>query len=215
MTNIEIYDYIMDKLDKSDSPYFTPEQVSRVFNESYLEWIENTANSFELTEKRRKDLIELTRIRNYGNSKLLDLTVFNSDILRVMAVHGDYSYDCKGQVNTYTRPIKPITWDSFATFGEDPYNQPNDHFPGYVEYSDSNGKPYIRIESTSTPSNVQVVYIKQPVKMDAENSPNASIEIKDTQTLEVIDICLSKLKLNIEDFNSVQALNSIEIPKNE
>ena len=215
LSNKKIYDYIMLKLDKHGSPYFTPAQVSDFFNEAYLEWIPLTAKSGELTDKRRQDLHELVRVLKIGDNRIIDLNVLDPAPCHIWALFADFNFECKGVVKKYTRPVEPIQWDTYAIRADDPYNQPTDTFPGYVQYADNSGRPLLRIESKSLPRDVEIVYIKEPILMDAKNKPNDTIEVKRTQQMEIIDICLAKLELNIQNQFGYQATTQVEIPRNE
>ena len=212
LTNQQFYDYVIEKLDKSGSPYFEELVVNQFANEAYLEWIRKTAYDAELTEARRGDLAELTKRKVLGTTKKFTLD-FTPVPKYILALNGDYDFECNGIVTTRTRPITPINFDQYSKAQDNPDLSSNDAFPDYIRYAE-NSVSTIEIISNSTPKNVEMFYIKEPVLFDIVGNPDGFVEIGMEQQYQVLDMVVAKLEANVHDFNSNQVANQ-EIQLNE
>ena len=212
LTNQQVYDYIMLKLDKHATAYFPEEWVSQFFNEAYVEWINLAAKEFEKSSKRRADLVNLVKRATIPNTKIISYAAITPAPYLILRVEADYNFVCKGVTTPRRRKVKPIPIDA-ARYGDDPYNASTEHFPAYEEFSGGTGKE-IHILTPSTPILTEVMYIKNPDAMDMVGSPTALIEIDYMQQIEVIDITVRKLLQTLES-PALSAQAQLEIPKNE
>ena len=212
LTNQELYDYIMLKLDKHATGYFTEEWVSQYFNESYVEWVNLAAKEFEKSSKRRADLINLVKRAPVPATKIVSYSAMTPAPYLILRVEADYNFVCKGVTTARRRRVKPIPIDA-AKYGDDPYNASTEYFPCYEEFSGGTGKE-IHILTKTTPLVVEVMYIKSPDSVDMAGSPNSLTEIDYPQQIEVVDIVVRKLLQTLES-PELTAQAQLEIPKNE
>lgn len=201
------------RLDKHGSPYFDESEVDSIFNDAYLQWIDEKAKVGEISDRNRQDLGHLVRVKDFGSVSRLDLTTLNPSPLRIWAINANFSYSCGGQETIRTRPVVPVTFDRLGESFGNPNEAPDDYFPSYSQVSEDGKEDIIRIHSTSTPLESEVVYIKQPVFMDSAGNPSGTIEIGRKQQLEVANIALLKLEINIENQFRAGAVGSAEIQR--
>ena len=213
LTNREVYDSIMLKLDKFGSPYFTEDWVSIIFNESYIEFVNLAAKEFEQSSKRRADLVNLVKKYSVPAASVIPYNLLSPDPYLLLMVISEFAFTCKTTTSNYKRRVKPITFDSFGVISDDPFNAPTDQFPAYVEYAGANGKE-IHVLSKNTPIITEVTYIKSPNRIDISGNPNGVIEMDYPQQIEIIDIAVRKLLQTVES-PVLMAQHQIEIPKNE
>lgn len=213
LTNKEVYDSIMLKLDKFGSPYFTEDWVSIVFNESYVEFVNLAFREFEQSPKRRADLVNLVKKGSVSATSVIPYNLLSPEPYLLLMVISEFSFTCKTTTNNYKRRVKPVTFDSLGVISDDPFNNPTDQFPAYVEYSGANGKE-IHILSKNTPLTTEVTYIKSPNKINIRGNPLGVTEVDYPQQIEIIDIAIRKL-LQVVESPVLSAQHQIEIPKNE
>lgn len=207
-TNKESFDYLIEKMDKYGSPYFEEETVTKVLNESYAEWLKDKVKMVEADEDARANLSVLTLKKTIPtlSSKKIPLS-FSPALEYILSVSGTYTYECLGTSTKRERPIKPLLLDELSKSKDNPDLAPDDYFPGYVRYFDGTNV-VIDIVSESTPSNVEIFYIKQPVLFDIVNRPNDRIEVGLGQQHEIIDIAIRKLSITDNNYQSANAITS-------
>lgn len=206
LSNLELYKYAQVKWDKSNSPHETPANFKRRYEEARLEWMKLKFKDFEVTEAVRSDLWPFIREKDFGSTKIVRFNDVAPDrLLYKTAVRGDYTFACNGKQNTYTLPIVPRTMDNMNAIGRDPFNQPDDTEPMYVERNDGTG-PYLEIQSTTLAQNVTMHYIKAPDPFGLIANPNGFTEEEEMQQYEILDIAIKKYELSIENFGRFQGM---------
>ncbi|MCE7039242.1 hypothetical protein [Dyadobacter sp. CY312] len=206
LTNLELYKYAQVKWDKSNSPHETPPDFKRRYEEARLEWMKLKFKDFEVTESVRSDLWPFIREKDFGSTKIVRFKDVAPDrLLYKTAVHGDYTFACNGKQTTYTLPIVPRTIDNMNAIGQDPWNQPDDTEPMYVEGNDGSGA-YLEVHSTTVPQNLTVHYLKAPEPFGLLTDRNGFTEEEETQQYEIIDIAVKKYELSIENYGRFQGM---------
>ena len=211
LTNSQVYKYFQGKVDKANAPYIPPAQMALMYTESRLEWLRLKSKDFEVTTLQRSDLRPFIKEQDFGS--VLTVSIPNdSEILYTMGVWANFEFECKGVTRISTRPIRPLTIDEAAEIMMDPFNQPNDEFPAYVERSDNN-VPYLDILCSSAPVEGTVFFIKSPKPFELLTDPNGYTDESETAQFEIIDIAVKKAELEIENLNKFQGMRE-EISNN-
>jgi len=202
LTNLEIFRYASEKIDKSNSPDIQKLAFVWMYEEARLEWLRLKVKDFEVTELQRSDARAFIRDRDFGDVKQVRITD-NLNIAFVLGVWADFDFQCGAQVTTYTRPIMPFTIDEGVESLTDPFNQPDDEFPRYIERRDDLGL-YFDILSTNVPKGVSVFYVKKPNHYALLEDPTGFTEEDQPQQYDIIDMAVMKYELSIENFNKYQ-----------
>lgn len=201
-TNKEIYLAAQVKWDKARRPHQSEPDFKRRYEESRLEWLKLKYKDFEVTEAVRSDLRPFIRNYTFGATNKVLLSQTTSKFLYATKLTGDYTFECSGKQTVRTLAITPRQIDT--DFMLDPYNQPDDTEPVYIEENDGDGI-YFKILSDSIPTNVVLRYIKAPEIYDLQNSPNGFTEEDEMQQNEIIDLAVEKYLIAIGDFQTMQA----------
>jgi len=204
LTNLEIFRYASEKIDKSNSPDVQKLAFVWMYEEARLEWLRLKSKDFEVTEAQRSDLRIFIRDTDLGNVRKAYIND-NLNVAFILGVWADFDFECNGTVNTYTRPIMPLSIDEAAEAMTDPFNQPDDEFPRYVERRDAQGL-YFDILSTNVPKGVSVFYVKKPNPYALLTDPNGFTEEDQAQQYDIIDRAVMKYELSIENFNKYQGM---------
>lgn len=199
------------RLDKFGSPYFDESSVDTFFNDSYYEWIDSKAKLGEVSDRNRQSLGHLVHKKELTGA-IINLSSFDPKPLRLWAVLGNFDIPCLDGV--YTRSILPKKWDEFGVAMDNPFEVPSNTFPIYVQSND-NGNNVLTIYSDTPPQEVEVVYIKEPILMDSDGNPDGFIEVGRNEIYQIVDICLRKMELTIENQFRTQGIISTELPQNQ
>ncbi|MGG7664069.1 hypothetical protein [Dyadobacter sp. BHUBP1] len=171
------------------------------YSQARLEWLRLKAKDFEMTALQRSDLLPFVRDVDFGDTR----KVYLEESLRielVLGVWADFVFECNGKSTLYTSAIKPLTIDEAAEAMRDPFNQPDDEFPAYVQRND--GKPYLDILSTSVPQGVSVHFIMKPIDYDLLGNPGGYTQEDEAQQHQIVDLAVAKYQLSIENLNQYQ-----------
>lgn len=189
-TNQEIYDLIESNRDTVGFPYFGEEQVSELFNSEYVRYVDEISNlpEGEPLRARIAPLIQEKQIE--GKSIISPQALAGS--MKILSILADFEFECRGDIKLYTRPVVPLSFDAIGVSLDDPFIQPNDHFPAYVERPTPLGRS-IEIKSENEPKKIYFWYIKYPDPIDIVNDPNGFIELDALAQEEIIKRVLSQL----------------------
>lgn len=205
LSNVELYKYAQVKYDKYASPHMTRRAFQWMYSEARKEWLKAKYKDYEVVESVRADLRPFNRDQDFANTKKINLSAIGSNKVEfITAVWGDFEFQCNGKNTIYTSAIKPVSIDQAAELMRDPFNQPDDEFPIYLDRND--GQPYIEILSTTTPQVVTVHYIKKPEDYGLLTNPDGLTEEEETQQYEILDISVKKVELSIENFGKFQGM---------
>lgn len=213
LTNIQVVEYIKLKHDIAGSPEFDEKEISDLFNESYLEWIDERLRAGESSERNVSLLSRLVRKKDYGSTRRLRLSLIDPAPLRIWTVLSNFNYECKGVVSKYTRPVTPKEWDKIGVTMDNPFERPDDWFPYYTQVSEG-GEPIIDIYSTTVPLESEITYVKTPEPFDAVNDPDGLTEVGLTAQYQIADIVLQKMSVIVQDAFRTQAVSQTEVAKN-
>jgi len=204
-TNRQLYKYTNDKADESNRPYMKPALFNTLYEAARLGWMKLKHKDYETHESVRRDLAPFDRHYLFGDTRtvrLSDLPIANEHRF-LTGVHADFTLSCNGSDLTYTLPVVPIAKDKAFALLTDPFGQPDDTEPCYIESSD-NGGEFLKILSTNVPKAVTVHYLKYPAAMDVINNPDGLTEEGEAQQLEIVAMLLEAYFADIENFNSSQ-----------
>ncbi len=147
----DIFELLFDKITNNDAPGYEDTEISvlltkaeeRFFLQNYT-GTNKLREGFEETEKRRKDLSELT-----SNSELISTSVSSSQVGTLpngvfYDLPTDFLYSIKEEVtissddacvNGNRIKVKPITHDEYTVNIENPFKQPYDELAWRIDYS--------------------------------------------------------------------------------
>ena len=203
-TNIELYKHAQVKWDKANQPHQNASDFQKRYQEARLEWMKLKWKDFETTEAARNDLRPFIREKDFGNVRVVNFSEIPNKMF-ITAVHGNFSFSCNGKTTTYTLPIVPRSIDNFNGSTTDPFNQPDDTEPVYIERNIGSGT-YIEVQSTTVPQALTVHYIKEPNPFSLVSSPNGTTEEEEAQQYEIVDIAIRKYELSNENYQRFQAM---------
>ena len=202
---------LYDKVTNLAAPGYEDSEIEEFFNKALLQFVKHNYNpkgnkyreGFEETEKRRKDLSELTRnvILSGGsantssqsgalpNGELFDLpSEFLYTLMEeVVITSSDACYDNKRV------KVKPITHDEYTVNVENPWRKPDYDTAWRLDFSrDSTGANTLRHEiitdGTYTVSSYNLRYMKIPNAVSLAN--NVTFELHEATHAEIVDIAV-------------------------
>lgn len=189
-TNREIYDLIESNRDTIGFPYFGEAQVSELFNSEYVRYVDEVSNLPE-GEPLRARIAPLVQEKQLSDTGVIPASALSGS-MKILSILADFDFECRGDVNRYTRPVTPLSFDALGVSLDDPSTQPSDTFPSYIEKPSPAGRS-IEIKSDNTPKKIYLWYIKYPDPIDIENDPNGTIELDALAQEEIIKRVLSQL----------------------
>lgn len=203
LTNEELYKYAGVKYDKSNSPHVQKKAFVWLYSQARLNWLRFKFKDFEVTNIARSDLRQFIRDFDFGDVRRV-IIPDSLNVEFVAGVYADFEFFCNGNTNLRTRPIIPFTADGGVESGSDPYWQPNDEFPSYMERN--NGQEwYLDILSTNTPKGVAVFFCKKPKPFDLLENPTGFTEEDEKQQYDILDMAVRDYDAIIENYNQYQA----------
>lgn len=207
LTNIQVYEYIIEKLDLSGSPYFTESQTDVFLNECLYEWLNKKCKNAELNEKLRSDLGSITSKKTIiPSSKVIKFSDIENPFY-ILGALGTYSFSCRGVSTSRERYISPVLIDEYAKSIDNADLLNDDYFPGYLRYSDQSGQ-VLEIVSKNKPSSLTVFFIKEPILFDCAGKPDDYIELNASQQYEIISMAVEKMSVTRGDFNTANFENN-------
>lgn len=206
-TNLQIYEEWQVHADVVNNPYRTPPDFQTLYQNMRLKWFKLKAKDFEVSETVRADLRPFIREKDFGNVSEVFLKKDGIKIEYITAVHGDWKFQCNGKNTVRQLPIAPKAIDVVNAIMNDPFQQPVDTDPMYVEQNGATGI-YLKILSTTTPDRVTVHYLKEPDQFDLVDNPEGFTEEEEMQQNEILDMVLGRNDIIVENFNRAQAFQN-------
>lgn len=205
LTNDALYRYAQVKYDKYNTPHFTRRAFQWIYSEARREWLRLKYKDYETVEAIRSDLRPFNRSFDFSNTRRLDLSTIQPPLEYITAVYADFNFECNGKTTPYTFAVRPFTKDNAAVSMTDPFNQPDDEFPVYLDRNE-NGISFLEVLSLTVPITATVEYLKSPDDFNLVLNPSGFTEEGETQQYEILDIAVKKVELSIENFAKFQAM---------
>lgn len=212
LNNLDLYNYAQEKYDKYNSPYMTERAFQWMYSEARKEWLKDKLKQYETVEQVRMDLAPFNREKDFIATNRINLSGTAPDKVEFkVALWANFEFECNGEITVYTVPVQPVSKDQVANLLRDPFNQPTDEFPIYIEKND--GQPYLEILSTSIPQVATLSFVKAPKDFNLVSDPQGFTEEEEMQQYEILDISVKKAELTIENFGKFQGMRE-EIQSN-
>ena len=203
MTIIEMHDVCDLKLDKANSPWFSPAEKDTFINLAQAEYFESRYRHFEFDERTRKELLPLVRQTTGSNVSTINLNAIPNYVF-TLSLSGTFNKKCG--VGQHTTSIEPFQIDDEAARLNDPFNKADDENPGYTERNDGTNN-IVEILSDNPPLSYVLKYLKYPVKVfrDVNNSSNnVDSEMPPFTHEEIINIAVRKMMASTEQITNYQ-----------
>lgn len=201
MTISEMHKACDELLDKSDSPWFNPEQKDFYLNLAQEEFVETRYREFEVNEKRREELISLIRRSTFSNTSIITLSDI-TDFYYVLSLSAIIN-DCGDLIN---KEVVPIQFDDYVRAQQDPFHKSDNEFPGYLQLNDG-AKNIIEVKSEDVPESLTMVWLKIPIKVNITIPTNC--ELPSITHKEIVDIAVRRMMATTENPNYQVQINEI------
>jgi len=218
---------LYDKVTNQAAPGYTNSEISIFLNKAQLQFVKNRYNfkgnsyseGFEETEKRRKDLAELTRNAEItGGAANLSNQVGVSIKGEFFDLPDDLMYSLREQVltassvkcyNGKTIRVKPVTHDEYAIEINNPFSKPDKTVVWRLDFSrditqgplNEKKRHELITGKDITVDKYYLRYLKVPEIIDIES--NQSSELNDEVHAEIIDYAV-RIAVGITDPQSYQ-----------
>ena len=206
-SNEQLYDEFLTHADVANNPYRTPYQFQTVYQNSRLKWFKLKYKDFERTEAVRADLRPFIRSKEFGKGNIIPIAASEIKLEYITAVNGIWTFQCNGKNTERQLPIVPKPIDVANAMVVDPFRQPDDTEPIYIERNEGEGF-YLQILSANWPSKVFVHYLKEPEPFNLLDDPGGFTEEEEMQQNEILDMALGRHELITENMNRYQALQN-------
>lgn len=214
LTNKELLSELRLRLDEAHNPGWDDSDLVVFVNNAIYEWVSETYNSAEATERSRSELAALT----FEDAPTLSEREFALKGLFTLAVEADYDFQCQGITTTRTVPVRPLKYDTDRL---DPYSfGGSNYFPGYLIKSYTVNDQVTRrgvIVSPGVPKAVRTVFIDeaQVLTVDIDGvleNPNKNISLGRLTQLQILDRAVRTITGVAENPFRVQTQSQLEIP---
>jgi hypothetical protein len=198
MTFEQMFNLSNSLLDKVGSPYFTESEFDDFCNIAYNDWIEQEYNKFEINHehsvKLDRLLVPYTKI---GTEIFLTTDITN---FRYLArINGEFNDTCDGLV---TRNIRQAKNNNIDVLKQDPFNRPTTKEPLFFITAGP------KIEVLPTANRVNIVYVRDPQKINSDTNPTGVFELPDYLAEEIVEMAVRKQDVNTENYNQANAINN-------
>lgn len=207
------------RIDQSGSPDFTPTETDRLLNWGYDVWYIINRKKFDTDQTNTVNMTGLIRPFVFANVSNITVTgmsntgqaamIFDYRDLATLKAKFNFT-DCNGVITAKWKNVQPIPLSAKdINLYQDPYNQPTDEYPMYVQsntgdVSITGIQRVISILSTTVPLSVQGEYFKTLQIIDCEFNPNTDFELQDYVARQVIDITKIIAKGDLDDYPAVK-----------
>jgi hypothetical protein len=227
MTATEMRDLFLvlyDKVTNLAAPGYTDSEIAQFLNKAQLQFVKQRYNhkgnkyrdGFEKTEKRRKDLSELTRNADLGSTSVSSSQAGVSPNGVFYDLPTDFLYALREEVTISSSDscvdgnrisVKPVTHDEYTINISNPFKKPDTGQVWRLDYSrdfagSANAKRHEVITGGSyTISTYHLRYLKRPVDIDIANSVDS--ELDESIHEEIVDMAV-RIATGITDPQSYQ-----------
>jgi len=206
MTIAAMHDLADLLIDKADAPWFNATEKDRFINLASMEMAKNRYSEFEFNEKRRKDLLSLVRVEEIASSANVNLEII-PDFLFVLSLAADFNDTSCNRVLSQIS-VRPMQLDDYRRAQHDPFNQPTDDEPFYIERN-TGGSRQLEVKSTTTPTRLYLDYLKRPAEVSL--SGNIDSDFPEHMHEEIVNLAVRKMFATLSDGEHYQLqLNEIQ-----
>lgn len=199
MTLAELSTLIDDILDKSNTDYFNNTEKEYWINKAAKELALEKYEEFQLTEKGRQYLSPLTRKVTVTAVTSFQKLTTCVDFMLFTSLLGTFTDTCG---NIQKVPIVPLQDDDGRVF-QDPFWKPDDITPWYEETFDTiAGAEVVTILSSTTPTNIEIRYLKQPRKVSF--TTNTMTDLPEIIHEELANVTARMMIASLQQPNSYQ-----------
>jgi hypothetical protein len=198
----EEFEILYDKITNLAAPGYENEEISLFLNLSQERIIKGRINpkgnkygeSFEQTEKRRKDFSELIRDAVDGSGNLTTSISANQngvlpngtffdlplDFLYAITERIETDITCNGALKQID--VKPITHDQYNINVDNPFKQPDNNLAWRMDFSRENvssaekKRHEIITDGTYSPKKYYLRYIKRPQEIDIDGAVDCELD---------------------------------------
>jgi|TARA_R100000093_G_C1940665_1_gene72014 hypothetical protein len=193
MTISEMYQTVLDLLNKEKTGTVYPEEFEIFINLSQQEYVKNKYTQVEQTEKRIDDLRMLKSITTGILPSSGNTFTIPSDYMFMLAVAFRIKYkenDCHadGTWSDYMK-AKPMRSDRKYAMMNDPWSKPTDD---RLYYDVVGNKIRVITNTPSVAKRANFEYLRTPVKMEIVNN-TVDCELSNETHQEIVDICTRKI----------------------
>ena len=140
----------------------------------YQAWVDLEAKMIETTEGYMADFQYLYKILNKANSNFVDRVVDTPDFRRRIRFYSNY-LDCNGKPKTAN--IRILSNATVDIAQNDPFLKGIDSDPACIAtLIPANGNPGWQVFTETTPTSLNMTYLKEPQVIDSANNPNTVFE---------------------------------------
>ena len=209
MTYLQMYDIGQTLLDKAGSPYYPPDQWDIFANIVLDDLFQKEYDKLEKGEKQTSLMLWTYRGFQKVNSSFIDIYTDIPDWRYTIRINAKFRKDCNGTITYPVVNVIPFQNDDIDMAQNDPLNKGDDDEPTYI-MTVNGTTPRLQVFSTTTPLEINLTYLKQPVAIDSANNPNTVAEFNDAFARYVVRMVDEMLKGNTENYPAAQAaLNNL------
>jgi len=198
MNIVQMHERCDELLDKANAPWFSPEQKDIYLNFAQSDFVENEHKIFEVTERGRESLSTIVKAQTYTNVSTIDLDAINK-FMFVIDLSGLFPDKCGS--GFVWRTIKAEQLQNIIENQNDPFNKNDDSNPAYIQYHNGTNR-LIEIYSTTSPSNLNLKYLKKPVDvLNDEITPanNVNCELPEFVHEEIVRRAVEMMLGTLQD----------------
>jgi hypothetical protein len=200
MTYQEIIDYANVVIDDYRMPFLDNTRSAALMYDSVMEFVQQSYQEGERTERRRSDLVPLVLNQNLAGGSTVSLSGV-ANFMYVFNLSATFTDPCNAQAQI-TRPIRPVRMDQINKILIDSFEKPDDYYPVYIQYS-VGAVNTLEVFSTTTPLSYKMKYVRTPTIVTSVNLGTNS-PFGDHANLEIGKIFARKVMESTDDFNRYQ-----------
>lgn len=192
--------------DKAGGIYLPEEEFDALANLAYNDLIEDECKKLEVDAKHTSKILQLYKDFNKQNSRQIDFPADINDFRYPVRFSMKYNKTCNGETVLTEVPVRKAPNNNVDEMQRDPFNKGIDDDPTYTPTRIlSSPNVSFFVHSDSVPVNLELLYVRNPHKIDSKNNPNTVFELPDYVAEEVVDLTAKKHLGIIENFNRVAA----------
>jgi hypothetical protein len=220
----DLFLVLYDKVTNLAAPGYTDDEIAQFLNKAQLQFVKQRYNhkgnkyrdGFEKTEKRRKDLSELTRNADLGSASVSGSQTGVSPNGIFYDLPTDFLYALREEITISSSnscvdgnriSVKPVTHDEYTINIDNPFKKPDTKGAWRLDFSrESVGSAFSKRHEVITDGSYTVTtyhlrYLKKPIDIDITN--NVDSELEDSVHEEIVDMAV-RIATGITDPQSYQ-----------
>lgn len=211
MTTQEMHEAFDLKMDKHDNSWFNDDEKDEFLNWAQVQFVKDQHDSFESSEKARTALYKLVRSIKIPNTRVIDIATLIPDYMYLLSMGAEWVNTCYKN-GLKTRAIRAVQIDDHEEMQRDPFNNPIDDDPYYLQetvFGSSNS--VFNIYCDTIPNAINLRYLKIPNSLNL--ALNADSELHESVHEEIVDLAVRKAMIPTQD--DMYQAQSIEVKDQE